>query len=99
MTSAPETTDVSYRHADGVLSRRVGDSVLILVRQSGELICIDGSAQALWDSLQTPRSAERTAGLLAEMYGVSDEVVGRDIAPVLADLVDRGALRQSEDRS
>lgn len=99
MTSATETTDVSYRHADGVLSRRVGDSVLILVRQSRELICIDGSAAALWDSLRTPSSAGRTAGLLAEMYGVSDEVVGRDIAPVLADLLERGALRQSDDRS
>lgn len=99
MTSAAETTDVCYRHADGVLSRRVGDSVLILVRHSGELICIDGSARVLWDSLRTPSSAERTAGLLAEMYGVSDEVVGRDIAPVLASLVERGALRKSEDAS
>lgn len=99
MTSAPETTDVSYRQADGVLSRRVGESVLILVRHSGELICIAGSAQALWDSLRTPCSAHGAAGVLAEMYGTSHAVVRRDIDPVLADLVNRGAVSQSDDRS
>jgi hypothetical protein len=99
VTSAPETTDLSYRHADGVLSRRVGDSILLLVRQSRELICIDGAAQALWDTLLTPRSARGAAEILAEMYGASQDVVCRDIAWALADLVERGALWQSEDRS
>ena len=82
-----------------VLSRRVGDSILLLVRDSRELICIDGSAPALWNSLVTPRSAHGAAELLAEMYGTSYEVVCREVAALLADLVARGALCAAEDRS
>lgn len=94
MTAAPETLEDCYRQAEGVLSRRVGDALLIFVRETHELLRVQGSALALWEMLQEPRSAQSSARLLAQLFDTTEELVSRDIAPVLGDLLHRGALQR-----
>jgi hypothetical protein len=93
VTAAPEITAPLLRRAPEVLSRRSGDSVLLLVRhQDRGLLEISGAGVELWNLLDEARSAEECAHRLATSYAVDLAKVRHDIAPVLDALVEAGAL-------
>lgn len=102
MTAAPELSRPPvFRRAPGVLHRSAGTDVLLLIRGHGQrsraLLELAGSGAALWHTLGEPRSARDCAGRLAEAYGVPPATVEHDIAPVLGELADLGALEQVMD--
>lgn len=92
MTTWPDLDTAAYLRTDAVLTRRVGDTLLVLVRGRDELVQLCGSAAALWDLLSTPMSLESSAEALAEAFAADIETVRADIAPVLDELSRRGAL-------
>jgi hypothetical protein len=92
VTASPEIQTVAYERAHGILCRRVPDSLLLLVRDTGELLKVSGAAVAVWECLDGPQTLTATAHRLAEAFGMDTETVQRDIEPVLEDLVDHGAL-------
>jgi hypothetical protein len=78
-----------------VLTRRSGDRLILLTPRGGdELVELTGTSLMLWDVLETPHDQEGIAQLLARTFDVDAEVVRQDIAPVLDDLVERGALER-----
>ncbi len=96
MTAARGCGGEVFQRADAVLTRRVGSSMLLLVRGNAELVEVSGAGVALWDSLAQPRSGADCVRLLARSYGVDEDTVRHDIDPVLGDLVERGALRRQD---
>jgi hypothetical protein len=86
---------VTYQHSMSVLTRRSVDRMLLLTPRGGdELVELKGTGLMLWEMLETPLDEAGIAERLARTFDVDAELVRRDIAPVLDDLVARGALER-----
>lgn len=75
-----------------VLWRTVIDGVLILSRGADEPVLLTGSGVALWSALDQPASLADVVHRLARDHQTDRATVESDLAPVVADLVDRGVL-------
>jgi hypothetical protein len=83
------------RRHPGVLWRRSLDAVVLLPPGNAESYTLGGTGPVIWELLGDWRSEEDLVASLAEMFGADPAVVGRDLAPVLAALSERGALERS----
>ena len=84
-----------YVRAASVLWRRTADRVILLVPPSDELFSLSGTGCSLWDCLSEPTTITAIASELAQQYAVSSEQAEADIAPVLSELVERGAVTRA----
>lgn len=75
-----------------VLSRTTGRQTLLCTRDEPEPFVLDDTAQAAWQAFRAPRTVAEVAGDLASSFRADPAVVARDLEPVVADLVARGAL-------
>lgn len=81
--------------SERVLSRTVGDGVMLLPVDAPEPFLLMGSAAVLWDILTAPVTANEAACALAAQFGITPELAEQDIGPCLRDLAERGAVRQA----
>jgi hypothetical protein len=82
------------RQADGVLSRDLGDEVLLAVAGRQEVDVLMGGAVAVWRLLQTPVAPSDLAGELAASEGADLLEVRAGLDRVLADLRGRGLVEE-----
>lgn len=85
--------DTVYGHAPEVCCRRFGSTVMLRVRSGAGLLRLDGPAAALWASLQTPDTLAGSARSLAEAFQAPYEQVRQEVARLVDELVELGALR------
>lgn len=78
--------------ADRVLWRDTPGGVVLLSMVMPAPVLLTGSGAALWELLADPIQLEEAAMLLAEFYGVPDDVVMQAILPVTSELVRCGAI-------
>jgi hypothetical protein len=83
-----------YRRATGVVWRQAHGSVFVLPDARGDVVVLTGTGEQLWWLLADPMTIDQAAHRLADIYGVSDAAVSRDVAPVVADLAARGVLER-----
>ena len=80
-----------YRR-EAVLWRRTYDRVIVMRPGGGEFLTLQGTGCDLWAALDEPRPLAELAERLATAYETSVEQVAADLAPVLASLVEWGAV-------
>jgi len=85
---------VRYWRATGVVWRHAHGSVFVLPGGGREVVVLTGTGEELWWLLADPMTIDQAAHRLAEIYGVPDAAVSRDVAPVVADLAARGVLER-----
>lgn len=85
---------VRYRRAVGVVWRQAHGSVFVLPDSRGDVVVLSGTGEDLWWLLTEPMTIDQAAHRLAEIYGVPESAVSRDVTPVLADLAARGVLER-----
>jgi hypothetical protein len=89
--------DVAYRRASTVLSRRVGQE-MIVASAVGEPHLLTGTGVAIWNLLRTPRTVSELVRELTAAYGAPHASVSSDVQPFLADLVSRGLVDEVDPR-
>lgn len=78
--------------APDALWRRLPRSAVLLARHGEEPLTTNLTGAALWDVLAEPHTVDEAARILAGTFGADPARVVRDIAPVIAELAERGLL-------
>lgn len=81
-----------YRREPHLLSRSLGDAVLLLALETGEMTELSGTAVAVWELLAQPDTVAGIGTELATWFGESPERISADIGPLLDELCRRGVL-------
>jgi hypothetical protein len=84
--------DARLARADGILSRRLLDGIMLLTPDSGEPLRISQPGAVIWQLLDEPRTITDLVATLAKLYGVDAVVIDSDVRPILQILADYGAL-------
>jgi hypothetical protein len=74
--------------------RRVGDDIMLAPPGRDEFDRLSGTAAVVWSILETPCSLEDLVSTLAELYSVPAQEIATDVEALVADLQERGAIRQ-----
>jgi hypothetical protein len=82
------------QRAPAVLWREGEFGVVLLAPGAGEPRTITGAGRELWRALARPGTPTELAAQLATAFGTDPTRVAADIAPVLAELRDLGAVEQ-----
>lgn len=83
-----------YRQSNSIITRKIaGDTLLIPVTQVGvdlqKVYLLNETAAAIWDLLQTPRSADDLIAALQQTYEAPEDTIRRGVEAVLDDLTSR----------
>ncbi|MEI6500601.1 MAG: PqqD family protein [Armatimonadota bacterium] len=86
-----------YKQSNSVITRQIaGDTLLIPITQVGvdlqKVYLLNETAAAIWELLQTPRSADDLVTSLQETYEAPEETIRRGVEAVLEDLTGRGFI-------
>lgn len=81
-----------YVRSERVLWRRTVDGVVVLPIDHGDYFDLTGTGVALWEVLAMPRTVDEAAAELLSRFDGAPEAVVADLAPVLEDLIRRGAV-------
>lgn len=85
-----------YRRSATCLWRSFGEEVL-LARPDSDFRALSGTAAHVWSLLEEPQSPEEVADALAPAYRAPRDVVGRDVAALLGELVHLGYVDEVVD--
>lgn len=85
--------EVAYRRSSGVLSRRVGEEVIVASAE-GDPYLLTGTGLTIWNLLSTPRTVPQLVRELSATYGAPPAAVRSDVEPFLADLISRGLVEE-----
>lgn len=77
---------------DGVLEQELDGEVLLLRRDSADVLHLNAVASALWARLAPSADVGAAAAEIAEDYGVPAERVAGDLAPVVEALLAHGLV-------
>jgi hypothetical protein len=81
-----------WRRRDDVLWRRSLDAVILLPVGADDPLTMPGTGAAVWDLLEEPASLAELVVILAEAFDADPAVVEHDVATLLAELEDLGAV-------
>jgi hypothetical protein len=82
--------ELIFRRSDRALWRSFAAEVLVAVPGRDDIDHLTGTAAAVWDELEVPRSVREVTETLCEEFASPAEVVGPDVETLLEDLVKRG---------
>jgi hypothetical protein len=82
------------RISSGILSRPVGDGVIVMRIDDDCYVELNGTAAVVWQTLHTLHDADRAAltTALLERFDVSPEVAAADLDRLIVQLRDFGAI-------
>ncbi len=83
------------RRRPDALWRRSLDAVVVLPAGTTESYTLGGTGPVVWELLAEWRTEANLVEVLAELFAADVDVVARDLAPILHDLIDRGAVEQA----
>ncbi len=87
---------VRYRRSPAVLFREAAGDVLLARPGKAGVDLLSGTAGAVWRLLDRPRSLPELSAELGDRYGVAPATVGRDVEPLLGELVRRQMVEELE---
>ena len=77
-----------------VMSRLVGDEMVLLDLASGIYFGLDGVGQRIWESVAEGNSLEQIVDLIVSEFDVDEDQAQTDVLEFASDLVERGLLAQ-----
>lgn len=83
--------DVRVRHADGLLSRRVLDELLVMA-PTGDVVLLSDSAAHVWRMLEIHDRVADLVDHLSRVYGAPTSQVTDDVVGLLQGLVRQGLV-------
>lgn len=83
---------MGLRRADGVIEQELDDQVLLFRTGTSDVLHLNTVASDVWALLAEPSTAEELARTVAEAYGVDEQRVVSDLAPVLSALLEHGMV-------
>lgn len=83
---------VRYRRSNRTVWRHIHGSVLVRPTAGVSVIALTGTGEDLWHLLSEPLTIEELAHCLGERYAQPIDDIMCDIAPILDELVNHGAL-------
>jgi hypothetical protein len=87
---------VTLRRVPGALWRRLGHGTLLAHPEGTAFEELSSSGAVIWELLQEPATADDLIGQVAILYGTSGESVADGVRALLASLVERGFLEESD---
>ncbi len=91
MSVLPDPHNVLSRSGDVLSAELDGETVLLRV-DSGAYFGLDDILTEVWLRLETPQTVATLYGALSEFYTTDIETIGRDLAPLLADMAAEGLI-------
>lgn len=91
------TDDTFLIRSSDALVRTFADEVLLASASGGNVDRLEGSAAAVWDLLEEPRSLPDLVAALARAYETPTDRILRDVEPLVRDLVERGWIYEVQD--
>ena len=88
--------EVRWRRRPDVLWRRSLDAVVFLPNGVTEPQTLAGTGPEVWDLLAEPRTLDALASVLATAHAAEPATVRADVAPILEQLVELGAVEAIE---
>lgn len=86
------TDDMRIARAPGVLSRRTLDGVLVLAPGITNAVHLSVPGDAIWELLAEPLEVAEMVEVLADHFAVPADTIRAVLQPMLAALLDCGAL-------
>lgn len=83
-----------YRQSPAVLSRHVGEEVLLTLSSSNDFAALAGSSGVVWDLLDGPRTFPELIDRMSALYGRPAVQLRADVEGLLDELVDRGLVEE-----
>lgn len=84
--------DAVWRRRADVSWRRSIDAVVLMPAGAAEPAALPGTAGSVWDLLAEPATLAELVAALAVAYAVDPAVITADVAGLLAQLVELGAV-------
>ena len=81
-------------HSTSTPWRRVGDDIILAPIGREDFDHLSGTAAVVWSLLDTPCTMGELVDALAEIYSVPAEGIAGDVEVLVADLLERGAVRE-----
>lgn len=79
--------------SENVLEAQMGgDDTVLLGPDSDTYFGLEGTAAAVWETLETPRTLPELAAALAEEYDADAKTIERDVTPFLTDMIASGFI-------
>lgn len=75
-----------------IMTRRVGEDVVVLDLQSGIYFGLDEIGVRVWGLLEKGETVSAAIAAIAEAYDVAQETVRADVCELVQELLDRGLL-------
>lgn len=75
-----------------IMTRRVGEDVVVLDLQSGIYFGLDEIGVRVWGLLEKGETVSAAIAAIAEGYDVAQETVRTDVCELVQELLDRGLL-------
>ena len=91
----PAAAEPRWRRCPEVLWRRSLDAVILLPPGADDPITLLGTGIELWELLVEPGTVTQLATVLARAHTADPATVEADIAPVIRQLVEHGALERA----
>lgn len=88
----PSRSSITLRRAESALWRSTRQITVALSCGSREAVVLNGAGSEVWALLDRWQPFTGLCATLAENFGVSEERIAADLAPVLTDLVRRGLV-------
>jgi len=88
-------SEAVWRRRAAVSWRRSIDAVVLMPAGAAEPAALPGTAAAVWDLLAEPASLAELVAALSEVYAVDPEAITDDVAALLAQLAELGAVERA----
>jgi hypothetical protein len=85
-----------FTRSDQSLWRSFATEVLVAVPGRDDIDQLVGTAAAIWDELDVPRTAREVAESLGGEFAAPAEVIRQDVERLLDDLVQRGCIEVAQ---
>jgi len=83
----------AFRHSPDVVSRRIGDEIVLMDLESGTYFGLNQVGSRVWELTDAgPQSLSALRDRIVEEFDVADEVAEQDLIKLLGQLASRGLL-------
>jgi len=83
----------AYRHSPDVVSRQIGDEIVLMDLESGTYFGLNQVGSRVWELTGAgPQSLSALRDRIVEEFDVADEVAEQDLVKLLEQLASRGLL-------
>ena len=78
-----------FAQSPRVLTRVVGDEVIIAVPEHDEVMVLSATGKAIWELIETPVTTSSVIGTLAGLYECPEDEISGDVESFLSNLLEK----------